>query len=161
MALMSTALENYLLNALGSAHSGCALYFYSAPYSGGANKAATGTLLGIATVEAKSWTAETAIENGLHFAMQAVNGILSKSPTETWQFKGLAKGVVDWCRLVPGDVADSMGLDTTASHSRVDMKVALTGTLAAQTAEVTLSNINIEVGAITTIDTCTIRFKPG
>lgn len=107
-----------------------------------ADNAVSGVLLGIVTLSSGAFTPGSPT-NGLTFAA-ASGGSVSKSGT--WSFVGLAKGTAGWFRF-KGNGVDEGGAST--SLPRLDGSVGTSG------ANLNLSNISIEVGAPTTIDSFT------
>lgn len=107
-----------------------------------ADSAASGTLLGLVTLASGPFTPGSAT-NGLTFAA-AANGAVSKSGT--WSFVGIAQGTAGWFRF-KGNGVDEGGAST--SLPRLDGSIGSSG------ANLNLSNINIEIGAPTTIDSFT------
>lgn len=108
-----------------------------------ADSAASGTLLGTVTLASGPFTpgSET---NGLTFAA-ASGGSVSK--TGTWSFVGVAQGTAGWFRFKANGVDDG---GTSTSLPRLDGSISTSG------ADMSLSNINISVGAPTTIDMFTV-----
>jgi hypothetical protein len=150
----STKLKNQMHEAVRTALAAGAIYIYSGAQPANANAAPQGTLLGIVTVGAGAWTAVNSTANGLDFDA-AVAGVLSKAVAETWQFAGLAVGTAGWFRFVMGSAADNLAADPTALYSRIDGRISTTG------AEMNLSNLNIVVGAISTVDSFSISWPAG
>ena len=107
-----------------------------------ADSAASGTLLGLVTLASGPFTPGSAT-NGLTFAA-AANGAVSKSGT--WSFVGIAQGTAGWFRLKGNGVDEG---EASTSLPRLDGSVGTSG------ANLNLSNINIAVGAPTTIDSFT------
>lgn len=107
-----------------------------------ADSAASGTLLGVVTIASGPFTPGEST-NGLTFAA-AANGAVSKSGT--WSFVGIAQGTAGWFRF-KGNGVDNGGAST--SLPRLDGSIGSSG------ANLNLSNINIEIGAPTTIDSFT------
>ena len=108
-----------------------------------ADSAASGTLLGTVTLASGPFTPGSAT-NGLTFAT-ASGGSVSK--TGTWSFVGVAQGTAGWFRF-KGNGVDEGGSST--SLPRLDGSIATSG------ADMSLSNINISIGAPTTIDMFTV-----
>lgn len=150
MLKFSTKLLNVVNDAIRTSLAAGAIYVYSGTQPVNANAAPTGTLLGIATVGAGAWTAAVSTANGLDFAASSA-GVLSKSPTETWQFVGLADGTAGWFRFVSGVAADSL-TDDVSTYPRIDGRISTSG------AEMRLSSLTIVQGATTTIDSCSISW---
>lgn len=150
MLKMSTKLKNSMLEAIRTQLATGAIYIYSGSQPATADAAPTGTLLGIATVGAGSWTAVSNLTNGLDFAAASA-GTLTKSGSETWQFVGIADGTAGWFRHVSGVAADSLTTDTNV-YPRIDGRISTSG------AEMSLSNLSIVTGATTTIDAYSIAF---
>ncbi|HRD50280.1 MAG TPA: hypothetical protein PL166_11880 [Candidatus Contendobacter sp.] len=152
---ISTKLKNVMLDAIrtgpGSLLNGV-IYVYSGSQPVDADAAPTGTLLGKITVGAGafSWGSPT---NGVDFDA-AAGATLNKAAAETWQFVGLANGVAGWFRHM-GNAADSLTTDGSATYPRIDGRIATTG------AEMNLSNLDIAIGATTTVDTYSIAWPAG
>lgn len=106
------------------------------------DSAATGTLLGVVTLASGAFTPGSPT-NGLTFAA-AANGAVTKSGT--WSFVGIAAGTAGHFRL-KGNGVDEGGV--SAVLPRLDGSIAVSG------GDMNLSNINIAVGAPTTIDAFT------
>lgn len=147
----STKLKNAMLEAIRTQLATGAIYVYSGSQPATADAAPTGTLLGIATVGAGSWTAVSNLTNGLDFAA-AASGVMTKSVSETWQFVGIADGTAGWFRHVGGAAADSLAADSSATYPRIDGRISTSG------AEMILSNLSVVTGATTTIDSYTVQW---
>lgn len=147
----STKLKNAMFEAIRTQLATGAIFVYSGSQPATADAAPTGTLLGIATVGAGSWTAVSNLTNGLDFAA-AASGVMTKSVSETWQFVGIADGTAGWFRHVGGAAADSLAADSSATYPRIDGRISTSG------AEMTLSNLSIVTGATTTIDSYTVQW---
>jgi len=104
-----------------------------------ADAAATGTLLGVVTLNSNEFTPGTPT-NGLTFAA-AANGAVTKSGV--WSFNGVASGTAGWWRF-KGNAYDDNLASTTLP--RMDGNIATSG------ADMGLSNLSIVIGAPTTID---------
>lgn len=150
----STRLKNQMHQATLTQLADGAIYIYTGAQPANADAAPQGTLLGIVTVGAGAWEAVNSLTNGLEFAA-AVNAVLNKSTSQTWQFTGLAVGTAGWFRFVMGTAADSLQADASATYSRIDGRVATTG------AEMNLSNLNVVVGAVSTIDSFSLTWPAG
>lgn len=148
MLKFSTKLLNVVNDAIRTSLAGGAIYVYSGTQPVNANAAPTGTLLGIATVGAGAWTAAVSTANGLDFAASSA-GVLSKSPTETWQFVGLADGTAGWFRFVSGVAADSL-TDDVSTYPRIDGRISTSG------AEMRMVSLSVVQGATATIDSFSI-----
>lgn len=130
---LSTGLRNALLDAnpLNAALAGAKIEYYTGAQPASPDDAATGTLL-------------LTIDNagaGINFAATAVNGVLSKSATETWSAAAAASGTAGWFRI--SLLADTNGLSNTA--------VRLDGSIGTFGADLNLSSTNIVAGATETI----------
>lgn len=147
----STKLKNAMFEAIRTQLATGAIYVYSGSQPATADAAPTGTLLGIATVGAGSWTAVSNLTNGLDFAA-AASGVMTKSVSETWQFVGIADGTAGWFRHVGGAAADSLAADSSATYPRIDGRISTSG------AEMILSNLSVVTGATTTIDSYSIQW---
>lgn len=142
---LSTGLRNGMLNATGftEAFANGVMYIYSGPQPVNADAAVQGTLLGIVTKAGGAFSFGTST-NGLNFAAPAA-GVVSKDGN-TWQMTGLAAGTAGWFRLM-GNATDALGAST--SLPRLDGSVANVG------GDLNVSNVNIAVGAPTTVDVWT------
>jgi hypothetical protein len=97
-----------------------------------------------ATVGAATISGGVAATAGLTFGTPSA-GTVSK--TGVWGFNGLAIGTAGWFRMKASDT-DANALSTTA--------VRLDGSIAVSGADMNMSNISIDVGAPSTIDTLSI-----
>lgn len=104
-----------------------------------ADVAATGILLGTVTQASGPFTPGSPT-NGLTFAA-AAGGSVSKSGT--WSFVGVAEGTAGWFRL-KGNAVDNGAISTTLPR--------LDGSCATSGADMSISNINIAIGAPVTVD---------
>jgi hypothetical protein len=157
MALkFSTGLKNQMLNAVrGTVTATISLehgivYVYSGTQPATADAAVTGTLLLKATVSSGAFSFGNAT-NGLDFDA-AATGVLTKAVAEVWSGVGLAAGTAGWFRFM-GNATDDLGITTTLP--RIDGRIATSG------AEMTMSNLNVVVGATSTIDSLTISWPVG
>lgn len=108
---------------------------YSGPQPISADSAATGTLLGTVSVDGA----------GTGLTMQAsAAGSISKTPTETWRFAGLADGTAGWARFYPSG-GNPAGSSTT--EARIDFAIGTAN------ADLVISNMSVKVGIPCTIDT--------
>lgn len=103
------------------------------------NTGATGTLLGTVTVNGDGVT-------GLGFDA-SVAGVIAKAAAQVWKFTGLAAGIAGWYRLYA--VGDTV-TNTDATKPRVDGAIGTSG------AELNLSNVQIAVAQVNTVDAFTI-----
>ena len=149
---VSTKDLNLMYGALKTAHADGVIEIRTGSQPASANDAATGLLLGRVTLNAGAWTAGAAT-NGLEFATPAARQ-MTKAVAEVWQFVGLAEGTAGWFRFV-ANAADPGTADTTETYPRIDGRIATTG------AEMNMSNLNVVTGAITTIDSFTLRWPTG
>jgi hypothetical protein len=149
---VSTKNLNLMFGALKTALADGVILIYSGSQPASANDAVSGTLLGRVTLNAAAWTAGAAT-NGLEFATPAARE-MTKAVAEVWQFAGIANGTAGWFRFV-GNGADAGAADTTEALPRIDGRIATTG------AEMNMSNLNVVTGAITTIDSFTLRWPAG
>lgn len=149
----STKLLNEMLNAVRTQLANGTIEIYSGSQPASANDATTGaTLLGRVTLNAAAWT-EGAATNGLEFDAAAARQ-LNKAALETWQFVGLANGTAGWFRF-RGNAADAGAADSTFSLPRIDGRIAVIG------AEMNLSNLNVVIGAVTSVNSFAIRWPVG
>lgn len=142
MALkQSTGLRNNLSGTTGfaSTFANGIVEIRTGPQPLTADDAATGTLLGTATLNGGAFTPGVAT-NGLTFGA-ATNGTVSKSGV--WKFTGLATGTPGWFRL-KGNALDNDALSTTLP--RLDGAIATSG------GEMQIANLNIELGVENTVD---------
>ena len=145
---ISTGLRNkILLGATGGgvkgALDGGKIYLYSGSPPASPDTGATGTNLGIVTLNGDGST-------GVTFDAP-VSGVLAKAAAETWQFVGLTDGQVGWFRF-------SAAGDTPTANSSTAPR--LDGTVGTAGADVTIGNTNIVNGSVNTIDNFTIT-QPG
>jgi len=143
----STGLRDNILDTanFGAIFNDGVIYIYSGSQPASADNAVSGTLLAKVTVDAGAF-AFGSPTNGLSFAAAAVAGQLLKNAAETWQWLGEAAGVAGWFRLMANPV-DNLGASTTLP--RMD------GTIGTFGADLNLSNVNIAVSQVGTIDTFT------
>ena len=100
-----------------------------------ANTGATGTLVGLVTVNGDGST-------GLGFDAAAA-GVISKAAAQAWKFTGLANGIAGWFRLwAVGDTPTT----TDSTKPRIDGAIGTSG------AELNLSNVTIQSGQVNTVD---------
>jgi hypothetical protein len=149
---VSNKILNEMFGAVRTQLANGVIYVYSGSQPASAHDAPTGTLLGRATKNAGAWTAGSPT-NGLNFAVPAGRQ-MTKASDEVWQFVGLAKGTAGWGRFV-ANAADPGTLDTTETYPRIDGRIAVSG------AEINMSNLNVEIGAVSTIDSYTHRWPTG
>ncbi len=143
----STKTQNVALDAIKTAFADGIIEIYSGSQPVNALAAVQGTLLGIVTVGAGAFVAGSPT-NGLEFS-SASSGTLSKNPSETWQFTGLANGEAGWYRF-KGNAADPGTLDTGTSYHRMDGRIATSG------AEMNMGSTTVELGRVSTIDSFSI-----
>lgn len=104
----------------------------------GADSAATGTTLGIISVDGGG--------TGITFDAAAA-GVISKAAAETWRFTGLTEGTAGWFRLyAAGDTITN----SSSSAARIDGSIGTSG------ADLNLSNLAITAGQVNTADSFTI-----
>ena len=77
----------------------------------------------------------------------AVLGVASKAAAETWRFHGLAAGTAGWFRMYVS--GDTITTDST-SAARFDGSIGTAG------ADLNISNTNIILNAVTTVDSFTV-----
>lgn len=147
MLRFSTGLRTNIVGSTGLAASleNGVIEIYTGTQPASANAAATGTLLGIVTLASGPFTPGSPT-NGLTFG-DAADGAVSKFGT--WSFVGIAAGTAGWFRF-KANAVDAGGVSTTA--------VRLDGSCAAGGGDLNLSNVTIDVGAPTTVDTCVITY---
>lgn len=117
------------------------IYIYSGSQPSRADDAVQGTLLGKVTVDGGAFSFGSQA-NGLQFAAPD-GGAIEKVADDAWQFQGLEDGTAGWGRLMGNDNDD---LGSSESLPRLDFSIARTG------ADLNLSNTNIAVDAVHTID---------
>lgn len=147
----SAKIFNEMHNAVRAQLAYGTIEIYSGSQPASADDAVTGTLLGRVTLSAGAWT-EGTITNGLQFNA-AAGRQMTKKTGEIWQFIGIANGTAGWFRF-RGNAADTGMADTLEALPRIDGRIAVTG------AELNMSNLNVVIGATTTIDSFTLRFSP-
>lgn len=86
------------------------------------------------------------ITNGLFLAL-AASGTITKHASQTWSGVGIADGTTGWFRFY-GAATDAGGISTTLP--RLDGRIATSG------AELNLSNTNIVIGAVQSVDAFSI-----
>lgn len=142
---LSTGLRNNLAGTTGFAatFANGVIEIRTGTQPASADSPATGTLLGLVTLNSGAFTPGTAT-NGLTFNA-AANGAVSKSGV--WSFSGIAAGTAGWFRL-RGNAVDDTSLPSTVLP-RLDGSIAVSG------ADMNLSNTAVLVGAPATIDSFT------
>jgi hypothetical protein len=100
---------------------------------------ATGTLLGTVTVNGDGTT-------GVGFDAAAA-GVIAKAVAQTWKFTGLAAGIPGWFRLYAAGGTPSTTDDTQA---RLDGGIGSSG------ADLNLTNLNVQIGQVNTVDSFTV-----
>lgn len=140
---LSTGLRNGACGTLGiaGALNGGVLRIYSGPQPVTADAPATGTLLGVATLDAAAWN-EGAPDNGLVFDAPSGGGV-AKPSAAVWKFIGLAAGQAGWVRFV-GNAPDDGS--ASATLPRLDMAAAAGG------GDFKMSTIAITAGLPVTVD---------
>lgn len=141
---LSTGLRNKLVGTTGfsSVFANGVMEIYSGAQPATADAAATGTLLGVVTLNSGAFVPGSPT-NGLTFAEPADGEVLKSG---VWSFNGIAVGTAGWFRL-KGNAADAGGVSTTLA--RVDGSIAVSG------GDLALSSLSISIGAPNTLD----RFK--
>lgn len=140
---LSTGLRNNLAGPLGfgATFDKGAIYIYSGPQPLSADSAVTGTLLGVVSVDAGTFTPGSPA-NGLSFETPT-GGAVSKSAAN-WKFTGLAAGTAGWFRLVGNPIDNGAA---SATLPRMDGSVGTPGA-----ADMGLSNIAVALGSPSTVD---------
>lgn len=146
---VSTKLLNEMFNAIKTQLENGSIEIYSGSQPATANDAVTGTLLGRVTLNGGAWSPGVAT-NGLEFDAAAARQ-MSKAAAETWQFVGIASGTAGWFRF-RGNAADAGAADALEALPRIDGRIANAG------AEMNMSNLNVVIGGVTTIDSFTLRW---
>jgi hypothetical protein len=143
MISLSTGLRKGMLDNIGfrEAFANGVIYVYTGAQPINADAAVQGTLLGKVTLNGGAF-AHGAPTNGLNFDAPTA-GIVVKAALELWQLVGLAIGTAGWGRLC-GNAADSFGQSLILP--RFDFSIATSG------GDLSLSTVQIAVGAPTTID---------
>lgn len=126
----------------------CVIDIYTGGQPATADSAATGTLLGRVTIGAGAFT-EGVAANGLEFKAPSGKEV-SKVAADAWQYTGLADGVAGYFRL-RGNAVDNAAASTTLP--RIDGNIGTTG------GDMQLSNVNVVTGAVSTVDTFTVRMS--
>ncbi len=111
-----------------------------------ADDAATGTLLGVVSVDALPFV-EGSPANGLNFD-SPVDGVLSKPALVNWKYKAIASGTSRWFRLRANPVDDGLTSDTL---KRID------GSIGNVSGDMTVGNLNVAVNDIGTVDSFNIE----
>lgn len=139
----STGLRNAMCGTIGysGALNGGAIMVYSGPQPVSADAAATGTLLGIATLDGQPWEAGNPL-HGLVLDTPAGGGV-TKPPAAVWKLTGLAAGSIGWFRHV-GNAGDDGA--ASAVLPRVD------GAAGQGTGDAKFSTLTVVVGQPVTID---------
>ena len=144
---LSTGMRAAMLNGganggMKGALSGGTIRIYSGPQPISADAPATGTLLGIVTVDGAG--------GGLHFDT-STDGTLSKAAAENWKFNGIAAGTAGWFRFI----ADGGDPDINSSvEARIDGSIATSG------GDVSITNVAITVGSPNTVDVFSFTLPP-
>ena len=135
---LSTGLRNHMLAAgsFKSAMDGCVLRIYGGAVPVTADASATGNTL------LCSIYVNNSPGNGLHWDAAAVNGILSKAPSEVWSGTASGDGTATFFRFA--QVGDDGAASTT--EARVQ------GTVGLVAADLNLSSLQFSTGAPQTID---------
>lgn len=145
---LSTGMRNKLLDGgsgggIKGALNLVKINIYSGAQPANADAAATGTLLGTATVNGAgtggTWDASVA-------------GVISKAAAEVWRFTGLADGIAGWYRMYPNGATPA---NASSTEARIDGAIASSGS------EVNLSNVNVVTGVVNTIDSAAITMPAG
>ena len=110
-----------------------------------ADDAPSGTYLGNITLNGAVFTPGTAT-NGVNFGAP-VGRTVSKSASETWQFKGAAAGTIGWIRFQANAVDND---SSSTSLNRIDMSVGITS------GDIHFSTVTSAVNTIITLDTFTV-----
>ena len=139
---LSTGLRNAIAGTSGfaGAMSTGVIDIYSGAQPLTADSAASGTLLGTATVAGGAFNPGSPT-NGLLFAA-AVGGAVTKN-ADLWQFNGIANGTAGWFRF-RGNAADAGGASTTL--------VRMDGSIASSGGDMSLGNLSVTIGSPNTID---------
>lgn len=132
----STGLRNRLLTTqpLSGALSDGLIKIYSGTPPATADDAVTGTLLCTISVNSSG--------TGLAFDTAAVNGVLLKSPTQTWSGVNAASGTATYYRHV---TQSDSGISSTTD-------VRIQGTIGVAGADMNMTSVNLVSGATQTVD---------
>lgn len=132
----STGLRNQLLTTqpLSGALSNGLIEIYSGTPPATADDAVTGTLLCTISVDSSG--------TGLAFDTAAVNGVLLKSPTQTWSGVNAASGTATYYRHV---TQSDSGISSTTD-------VRIQGTIGVAGADMNMTSVNLVSGATQTVD---------
>lgn len=140
---LSTGLRDAMAGTTGysGALNGGVIHVYSGPQPVTADAAATGTLLGVATLNAGAWTAGSPT-NGLVLDAPSGGGV-AKPSAAVWKFIGLAAGTVGWFRHVGNALDDGT---TSVTLPRID------GAAGVGSGDAKFSTLTVAVGQPVTID---------
>lgn len=149
MALrLSTGLKNAMLGETGfkGALANGVLRIYTGAQPASPDNAVAGTLLMEVTLNGGAFS-HGSPTNGLNWDDPAL-GYIAKPAGDVWRGSGLAAGVAGWARFCANPADDGSSSDTLA---RLDMSVGVS------TGDLRLSNVNIAVGAPSTVDAASLR----
>lgn len=134
----STGLRNYIMDSgsMKTAMTGCLLKVYSGAVPATANASATGNTL------LCTYYKDGVSPDGLNWEASAVNGVLAKSTSETWEGTAGASGTASFFRLVEASDDD----DASTTFKRIQGVVGVVG------ADLNLSSVSISSGAPQSID---------
>lgn len=144
----STGLKDAMLGTTGlqGALQDGVLRFYSGAQPASADNAISGTLLLEVTLDGGAFS-HGSPTNGLEWDTPS-GGTISKPPSDTWVGNGIANGVAGWARYCANPLDDGTESTTLA---RVDVAVGK------GTGDLQVSNVNIAIGAPTTVDSAILR----
>lgn len=137
---LSTFVRNEMLgtNGFSSIFENGVIEIRSGSQPSTADSAATGTLLGIVTVNGGVFTPDSPT-NGLTFSTPS-GGVINKAENENWQWTGLVRGIAGWFRL-KGNAPDDGSADSEFEYARMDGSIGSSG------ADMLMANLTVEVGA--------------
>lgn len=147
----STRLFHDFLNSVVKADLAAGVInFYSGAQPASPDAAATGTLIGTATLNGGAWSAGTST-NGLNFGTVVDTGggaaSIDKASAETWKFVCATAGTIGYGRFI-GNPVDSGALSTTLP--RIDFSVGITS------GDAQMSKVTYAVGETGVIQSFTI-----
>lgn len=140
---LSTGLRNAMAGTTGysGALNGGVILVFSGPQPVSADAPATGTLLGIVTLNGGAWEAGDPA-NGLVLDTPAGGGV-TKPPAAVWKFTGLAAGQIGWFRHVGNALDDG---SASATLPRID------GAAGVGTGDAKFSTLTVAVGQPVSLD---------
>jgi hypothetical protein len=141
----STKCFNAMLGALDTQFTNGVIDLFTGSQPANPDSAATGTLIGTATLNAGAFT-PGASTNGLNFAAAVLN-VMGKESAETWKFTAVAAGTIGYGRF-RGNATDAGG--SSAVLPRIDFSVGITS------GDARTSKVTYAVGEVGTLDSFNI-----